>query len=136
MNKPINLKEARELVQTYRSFTMEDLTKRWNKWMENPDNEGVELCGEVIGEMLGTGFGETDKCSLCNTMRTIGNCVGCLYQTQDFYQPYACAWLEEHETTFASVEGATNPQELYVAINERADHLEKIINRWDSDQSQ
>lgn len=136
MNKPINLKEARELVQTYRSFTMEDLTKRWNKWMENPDNEGVELCGEVIGEMLGTGFNEPSKCSLCVSIRAVGNCEGCLYQTAPMYFAYACCGFDEHNPTFEAIAEATNPQELYVAINERADHLEKIINRWDSDQSQ
>lgn len=132
MDKPVNLKEAKELVQIYRSLTMEDLSKRWNEWMENPDNEDVLLCGEGIGEILGTGFSDPQKCSLCVTVRAVGNCGGCLYQTTSNYTAFPCCRLEEHKTTYNSISCSNNPQELYVAINERADYIEQLINKWEN----
>jgi len=135
MDKPINLKEARELVQIYRSITLESLTKRWNDFMEKQDEE-VEL-DDAIPEILGTGFNEpNDKengCILCKPVRIDGNCVGCLYQTAPNYEPYACCWNSEHELTFRAIIDSENLQQLFVAVKERANHLESIINKWEND---
>jgi len=135
MEKPINLNEARELVKTYRAFTAEILTKRWNDFMENQEEELDDL-SDAIPEILGTGFNEpndTEKgCTLCKPVRTSGNCEGCLYQTGVNYSSYACANDEEHRLTFEGITDSENPQELYVAVQQRADHLESVINKWES----
>jgi len=107
-----SINTAKELVKKYRSITFEEL-----KSIEG--SSSIDEYGRAKARQL-TGF-SSPNCPLCTA---VGNyCGKCIYGGY-----YLCFENKNKETYFAIV-NARNDEELLVALRNRADHIESIINK-------
>lgn len=127
MDEVKNLEAAKKLLKKYRSITLEAITKKWNELVYT---DGEEVLSSI------TGFGAIKTCSLCrcvgyhdsNFLYEEPNCVNCIYTA--FYNELA---LEGHDypcilhKSYHAISSAKTPEELFDAIHNRADYLEKVI---------
>ena len=106
-----NLEVAKELIKKYRSITKEDIAKVYT---ENP----VTTLGKL------TGFGKISTCALCKEgYKAENKCMHCLY-----YDGSACACA--YQTTFQDIQNAESVEDLYDAIQARADFIEEFIRKY------
>lgn len=127
MDEIKNLEAAKKLLKKYRSITLEAITKKWNELVYTNG-------GEVLSHI--TGFGTFSTCSLC---RCAGyhkndfsndepNCMNCIYTA--FYNELAlngCSYPCILHKSYHAISSAKTPEELFDAIHNRADYLEKVI---------
>lgn len=118
-----SIKAALELVDKYRSITLEDLEA-------NPINEED---GEDIWESLSkiTGFGYKDKCPICLSVnRECNECIYSFGRVLRYSWNYCC-----DNSTSEDIYDANSYEELLDAIKNRADYIEDLVNRIKSDNS-
>lgn len=111
VNKVVNLQEAKNLVEVYRSITREEL----QEYYDEPKDALTRI----------TNFG-TRSCHLCSaTPDAWISCKGCIYEVK-YHDKFAC--LDE---TYFRIVDASNINELLEAIRKRADYLESLIKEFD-----
>ena len=118
-----NLDAARRLVEKYRSITKKDLKSNACK--------NDEYCYEVLSKI--TGFGSLKKCYLCKECGyTAGNpdCNKCLYSRNNTIRSgFPCI----KQDTYCDIHDAESLDELYEAIQNRADFIEDLIEEIEND---
>lgn len=133
MYKQENINAAKSLVITYRSITKEDLLGTDEaKW--NINTKPFLMLRDI------TNFG-IYGCSLCSSVnRSLlhKHCDGCIYykvlrQKCDDYN-YMCQ-ARGNKKTYKAILKAKTIDELLIAIANRADHIEAIINHIESGKS-
>lgn len=118
-----NLEAAKELVELYRSITIEQLEEMYNKLYEEDDEVFFE---NILHEI--TGFGSVSSCHLCKPIG--GYCQNCIHgQWEDCTANCPCIDNE----TYENIADAESIEELYDAIQDRADYLESLIKELEND---
>lgn len=118
-----NLDAARRLVEKYRSITREEL--------ESNACEDDEYWYEVLSKI--TGFGSLKKCYLCKECGYIAgdtDCSKCLYSWNTSSE--CCVPCIEQDT-YRNIRDAESLDELYEAIQNRADFIEALIKEIEND---
>ena len=111
-----NLKEAKELLEKYKSITLKDLEKNYNLF---PYLEGCDIMYRI------TEFGSS-KCILCTSAHY--HCDNCIYSFRK---------KEEHtipcmDIIYKEISHATSAEELYNAIQKRISYLTHVIEWYDT----
>ena len=107
-----NLQAAKELIETYRSISIETLEELY-EWF------GSHGIGAYIMEDL-TGFGCRQTCPLCQGV----TCNECIW-FQNANGDYVSSPCTKH-ITFSQIQYANNPKSLKAALLARADILEEL----------
>lgn len=112
-----NLKEAKELLEKYKSITIEQL--------EEVYDEGclIKTGDEVLNEL--TGFGNTSSCILCLAVNEV--CENCIYSFRIQERGVPCL-----DKIYNEMCNAMNAEDLFVAIQKRIRYLTKVI-QWYED---
>lgn len=106
-----NLKEAKELLEKYKSITLEQLKKAFE---EDPSLDG----GDIIHHI--TGFGDPATCMLCLAVNEIcTNCIYCFRLSED-HMP--CLDTIYNEICFSE-----NAEDLFKAVQKRISYLTHVI---------
>lgn len=117
-----NLEAAKELVELYRSITKEQLEEVYNKlWLE----EDVVYFENILHEI--TGFGSSRTCHLCKPIN--GYCPDCIHGGKSCTAECPCVYDE----TYGNIEDSESIEDLYDAIQDRADYLESLIKKLEND---
>ena len=126
-----NIEEAKELLKKYRSITLEEINKVYDKKPE------FEHGDDVLHEI--TGFGMIKTCILCKKLKSIGSprCSACVWRSlstdenDEFYclGSYPSGVMEEDrvEQTYDGILNSEYPEELLDLVELRADLLEEAI---------
>ena len=109
-----NLKEAKELLEKYKSITLEQLEEAY-------DEEYLTKTGNVILNKI-TGFGETSSCILCLAVNEV--CENCIYSFRIQERSVPCL-----DKVYNEIYNAMNAEDLFVAIQKRISYLTKVI-KW------
>ena len=109
-----NLKEAKELLEKYKSITLEQLEEAY-------DEEYLTKTGNVVLNKI-TGFGETSSCILCLAVNEV--CENCIYSFRIQERSVPCLYKVYNEIC-----NALNAEDLFVAIQKRISYLTKVI-KW------
>ena len=126
-----NVKAFKELIIKYRSITKEDIYKITDGYCL------ASLRTIIILNKL-TGFSNSDKCILCINAREIEGestffysfCQYCLH-CKDTNDNMLCI---NHETyNNLSSKYFTTVEDLLLLISQRADYLESIVNKYESE---
>lgn len=118
-----NLGAARRLVEKYRSITKEEL--------ESNACENDECWYEVLSKI--TGFGSLKKCYLCKECGYIAgdpDCSKCLHSWNN--TDGSCVPCINQDT-YCAIHEAESLDELYEAIQNRADFIEDLIKEIEND---
>ena len=125
-----NLDAARRLVEKYRSITREELE-------DNACED--DCCYEVLSKI--TGFGSLKKCCLCKECykeevygeASCPDCTKCLYfWNNDGYDKWWSVPCVDQDT-YCDIHNAESLDELYEAIQNRADFIENLIKEIEND---
>jgi hypothetical protein len=111
-----NIKEAKALVKRYREITAEEI--------ENAGYSPSKL----------TGFGSLASCTLCQAVDMVSPwdsspCLYCIYTDSEntgFYNDLFCN-NGVNKDTYNAIEEALDAEELLMAYQERADHIENLL---------
>lgn len=114
--RKLDKKPFRELIDRYRSITIEEL--RGN----NSGIENIEIAEDIMMNI--TGFGIDWVCPLCQYFNN--HCFKC-------YGSIAGCGYGEHEASYRAIAAAKTIEELYQAINARADHIEEWIEKFEEE---
>ena len=111
-----NLKEAKELLEKYKSITLEQLEE---------DYEGglIPLGFDVLNKI--TGFGDFTACILCKA--TGGACVNCIYSFRMDKRIAPCI-----DEIYKEMEMAKSAEELFNAIQKRISYLTHVIEWYET----
>ena len=110
-----NLKEAKELLEKYKSITLEQLEQKYKKF------PGYN--GNLIMRTF-TDFG-TIYCILCKSVN--GYCSKCIYSFRDEKPTPQCVDL-----IYKEMESAESAEELFNAIQKRISYLTHVIEWYES----
>ena len=110
-----NLKAAKELLEKYKSITLEQLEQ---KYKSRPYYKG-KLIMSVF-----TGFG-TKYCILCQSV--IGACSDCIYSFRSEKSIPQCK-----DIIYKEMENATSAEELFNAIQKRISYLTHVIEWYET----
>lgn len=120
-----NLDAARRLVKKYRSITREEL--------ESNAHEDDDYWHEELSRI--TGFGSLRNCCLCNECGYEAgdpDCTGCLYSwNKDNVNKFSVPCINQY--TYCATYIAESLDELYEAIQNRADFIENLIKEIEND---
>lgn len=137
-----NINAARQLLEKYKSITLEMITEVWEK-IKDPELDSfiANYGGSVLKEL--TGFGSLTKCLLCTEAKQLDQqteyaqnnpiyCNHCIYvnYTQKS-NGYSCV-----EDTYRNLLHAKTPQEIYSALQLRIEFLQKAIQDYEKDQAE
>lgn len=111
-----NLREAKELLEKYKSITLEQLEEAFE---ENPYSVGVEIINEI------TGFGRLTTCMLCLAVE--GLCRNCIYSFR-----YSEGIIPCVDITYSAIYHATNAKNLFAAIQKRINYLTHVIEYYEN----
>ena len=107
-----NLKEAKELLEKYKSITLEQLEKIY-------DEVDLKWGDAVLSEI--TGFGKTNSCILCLAVNEV--CEDCVYSFRIQERSVPCL-----DKIYNEISKAKNAEDLFVAIQKRINYLSNVIN--------
>ena len=110
-----NLKEAKELLEKYKSITLEQLEQKYKRY--------PYYNGKLIMQTF-TGFG-TIYCIICESANN--NCSNCIYSFRDEKSALQCM-----DIIYREMEKATSAEELYNAIQKRISYLTHVIEWYES----
>lgn len=124
-----NLDAAKRLVEKYESITREEL--------ESNAREDEDLWHNVLFRI--TGFGSLKKCCLCkecynedSNESSNPNCTKCLYSwNTDSVNSWSIPCVGQD--TYRDICDAESLDELYEAIQNRADFIENLIKEIEND---
>ncbi len=114
MRKPRNVQEFKALIEKYRSIKVEDI--------QTVINDPLYPNGHPMQWI--TGFGHTEECTLCDKSIHNGMCKDCVYPR---YTGYHCT-QGINRSTYNEIDDRINGYHIHVAINKRADHMEKVLD--------
>lgn len=114
-----NLKAAKELLEKYKSITLEQLE-------EDYEGDFIPLGFDILNKI--TGFGETTSCILCKAVN--GVCVNCIYSFRISGRKVPC--LDE---IYKEMENATSAEELYNALQKRISYLTHVIEWYETNKT-
>lgn len=120
-----NLEAAKKLVNDYRSITIKKIHDTSSKLGECED------FSDVLYHI--TGFGGIESCCLCKYIDVDGinrECPGCIHNLSG--KKYHCFPCINHPS-YHTLRLSENPEELLIAIQERADYLEELIKKAEND---
>lgn len=127
-----NIKEAKELLQKYRSITLNEL------------KESLKDGDDIIAKSLSriTGFGSSSSCTLCRSLDDSSDfscrlCSSCVWKSLSISKKYGYYCIASYQIrnkiddqvrkTYRDIEYSENLEELLNSIKSRADLLEKAI---------
>jgi len=111
-----NLDEFIELIETYKSITLELLKEKWN-YQRNSSHETMNSI---------TGFGNMLTCKLCK--KSILFCSTCIYTKLykfDNIEIHSCI----HTPYYEKIKLSTSPETLYKALQGRIKFMEKLLKQ-------
>ena len=112
-----NLKEAKELLEKYKSITLEQLEEAYG------DEFLFKMGDEVLNEI--TGFGETNSCILCLAVNEI--CENCIYSFRLQEESVPC-----FDKIYNEISNALNAEDLFAAIQKRISYLTNVIQWYEN----
>lgn len=110
-----NLKAAKELLEKYKSITLEQLEKEYKKY--------TFILGKQVMHNI-TDFG-TIYCIICESASH--NCSNCIYSFRDEKSALQCMDIIYREISYAK-----SAEELYNAIQKRINYLTHVIEWYES----
>lgn len=110
-----NLKEAKELLEIYKSITLEQLEHRYKRY---PDYNG-----KLIMQTF-TDFG-TVYCPLCKSANNV--CLNCIYSFRNEMPALQCM-----DIIYKEIVNSTSAEELFNALQKRISYLNHIIEWYES----
>ena len=115
-----NLKEAKELLEKYKSITLEELEQKYKTYALKyfHFNEGKEVMYRI------TRFGSS-YCILCIGVNS--NCSNCIYSFRNSKKGPPCM-----DIIYKEMEKATSAEELFNAIQKRISYLNHIIEWYET----
>ena len=134
----INIKAAKKLLERYRQITIDDIG-------QEAEESGLFVNGQLMGWIVATNltkFGSFD-CLLCSAAKRISFserkrdfCQCCIYNAEKLKQEKeSCKCKKgENKKTYDAIDNSESANELFRALQERANHIEKIINRLEDKQ--
>lgn len=110
-----NLKEAKELLEMYKSITLEQLTQKYKIFALKYFHlkEGRQVMYSI------TRFG-SPRCILCIGVNCI--CENCIYSFRDSQREVPCV-----DIIYNEMEEASSAEELFNAIQKRISYLTHVI---------
>lgn len=108
-----NLKEAKELLEKYKSITLEELEQKYKIFALKHFCFGREIMRRI------TGFGSS-SCILCIGVNSV--CKNCIYSFRNSQREVPCI-----DIIYKEMEDATSAEELYNAIQKRISYLTHVI---------
>lgn len=111
-----NIKAAKELLEKYKSITLEQLEEDYEK---DPILSGFDILNKI------TGFGNTTSCILCKAINE--ECVNCIYSFRIDERPFPCI-----DKIYTEMDKATSAEELFNAIQKRISYLTHIIEWYET----
>lgn len=112
-----NLKEAKKLLEKYKSITLEQLEEAY-------DEEYLTKTGNVILNKI-TGFGETSSCILCLAVNEV--CENCIYSFRLQERHVPCL-----DKTYDEICNAESAEQLFTAIQNRISYLNNVIQWYEN----
>lgn len=124
-----NIEEAKELLQKYRSITLEEINAVYDKLNFKTGNNAIHSI---------TGFGTIHTCILCKKLKqeALPKCHACVWRSfstnenDDLYclglYPYSIK-EDPVRDTYNKIRNSKSPEELLDCIKLRADLLEEAI---------
>ena len=125
-----NLKEFKELIVTYRSITIEQLKVEALKLSKRHNVRMFVILNAI------TGFNYNQSCTLCEPCKKYARdcddedlsfCHYCFYVSETGEMCFS----GDNEDTYQKIKEADNFDELYQAINARADYMESSVNEYE-----
>ena len=115
-----NLKEAKELLEKYKSITLEQLTQKYKIFALKHFHltEGRKVMRSI------TGFGST-QCILCIGANCI--CKNCIYSFRNSQKEVPCI-----DIIYQEMEEAHSAEELFNAIQKRISYLTHVIEWYET----
>ena len=111
-----NMEAAKELLEKYKSITLEDLRSKFKLYKYRKGNSVLKSI---------TGFG-TGHCILCKSAHSI--CKNCIYSFREVYEPdVPCA-----DIIYNEMESASSAEELFNAIQKRISYLTHVIEWYET----
>lgn len=110
-----NLKAAKELLEKYKSITLEQLEKEYKKYTFIP---GKQVMYNI------TDFGSV-FCIICKSASN--NCSNCIYSFRDEDSVFQCM-----DIIYKEMEKATSAEELFNAIQKRISYLTHVIEWYET----
>jgi hypothetical protein len=112
-----NIEAAKELLEKYKSITLEQLMK------EQKNHCYFGKGGIVLHRITGFGSG---NCVLCKSVHSI--CKNCIYSFREVYEPHVpCI-----DVIYKEIEKAKSAEELYNAIQKRISYLTHVIEWYET----
>lgn len=116
--KPENLKEFKNLLERYRTITLEEINEVWESTNHDSDDTLKAL----------TGFGYATTCNLCNVIDR--NCSKCIWSRgRECKSPYSPFWCVNNSKTYNKIEHFATPEELLLAYRNRAKYMIQFLKR-------
>lgn len=109
-----NLKEAKELLEKYKSITLEELEQKYKRF---PNHNGKFIMQTF------TDFG-TVYCPLCKSVNSA--CSKCIYSFIKEKLVLQCM-----DIIYKEMENAMNAQDLFAAIQKRISYLTHVIEWYE-----
>lgn len=109
-----NLKEAKELLEEYKSITLEELEQKYKRFPKSK--------GEFIMKSF-TNFG-TLHCTLCKSVNRA--CSECIYSFRKEKLVLQCM-----DIIYSEMSNAMNAQDLFAAIQKRISYLTHVIEWYE-----
>lgn len=117
-----NLKEFKELIEKYKSITLEQVKELFVI-------DGIWPNAFDVANSL-TGFGSTHTCSLCKVITeepladNFPKCNECVWSANESNHYNCCT---NHET-YQAIDNAESSEELFEAFQERAKYMEEFLS--------
>lgn len=112
-----NLKEAKELLEKYKSITLEELEEKYKKY--------AYVTGYHVMNAI-TGFGNIKDCIICHKVCSI--CSNCVYSFRlDVQRVSPCI-----DTIYREMSEALSAKELFNAIQKRISYLTHVIEWYET----
>ena len=113
-----NLKEAKELLEKYKSITLEELEEKYEK-------KYAYITGYHVLNAI-TGFGSIKDCIICQKVHSI--CYNCIYSFRlDIQSSAPCM-----DIIYQEMKEAMSAEELFNAIQKRINYLTHIIEWYEN----
>ena len=115
-----NLKEAKELLEKYKSITLKELEQKYKIFAPKHFyfREGREVMRRI------TGFG-SPQCILCIGAYCV--CENCIYSFRNSQREVPCI-----DIIYKEMENATSAEELFNALQKRISYLTHVIEWYET----
>jgi len=123
-----NLDAAKQLVNEYRSITLEQIEKVADN-IDSDDGFGLSVLRNI------TGFGSINTCILCSAMGhpLPERCEGCIHSFFENGYENCDGYMCVIDKTYDDIESSKSACELLNAVRKRADYLDSLIKTCEND---